>query len=66
MSTSQISLPQPAFFTGAFRDLPASSLLERLEFLRLDACRQLEQNRRGEFLTPAPVARLMASTFNAA
>lgn len=38
--------------------------LDRVDLLRLDACRQLEQSQRGQmgqFLTPAPVARLMAS-----
>lgn len=43
-------------------------LLEHLDALRLDACRQLAQGQRGElgqFLTPAPVARLMASMFEA-
>lgn len=40
--------------------------LEYVELLRLDACRQLEQSKRGQmgqFLTPASVARLMASMF---
>lgn len=50
------------------RPLLASSggLLERVEFYRLDATRRLDQSRRsglGQFLTPLPVARLMASLF---
>lgn len=39
-------------------------LLERVDFLRLDACRKLKESRKaemGQFLTPSPVARLMAS-----
>lgn len=39
-------------------------LLERVDFLRLDASRHLEGSRKadlGQFLTPAPIARLMAS-----
>lgn len=39
-------------------------LLERVDFLRLDAGRHLQEGRKadlGQFLTPAPVARLMAS-----
>ena len=41
-------------------------LVERAEFLRVDATRKLDPSRRtalGQFLTPAPVARLMASMF---
>jgi len=44
----------------------ASELIERVEFLRLDASRRLNAARRGEmgqFLTPAPLASLMASMF---
>lgn len=43
-------------------------LLQRVEFLRLDAGRRLDPERKkelGQFLTPAPVARLMASMVNA-
>ena len=39
-------------------------LLESVDFFRLDACRKLKGSRKsemGQFLTPAPVARLMAS-----
>src|SRR5438874_1238413 len=39
-------------------------LLERVDLLRVDASRKLESSRKtdlGQFLTPAPVARLMAS-----
>jgi adenine-specific DNA-methyltransferase len=39
-------------------------LVNHTDLLRLDVCKQLEQGKRGEmgqFLTPAPVARLMAS-----
>lgn len=39
-------------------------LLERVDFFRLDACRKLEEYRKaemGQFLTPSPVAHLMAS-----
>src|SRR5437879_1634390 len=41
-----------------------ADLLEQVDFLRLDASRRLESARKaelGQFLTPAPVARLMAS-----
>ena len=44
-----------------------SDLMEHLDTLRINACQALEQRRRGElgqFLTPAPVAKLMASMFN--
>jgi adenine-specific DNA-methyltransferase len=43
-------------------------LLERVELFRLDAARGLEQGRRGDlgqFMTPAPVARLLAGMFRA-
>lgn len=43
-----------------------SSLLDGADFFRLDASRKLEPNRRsefGQFLTPAPTARFMASLF---
>jgi adenine-specific DNA-methyltransferase len=39
-------------------------LIERVEFSRLDANRKLDRHRRaelGQFMTPAPIARLMAS-----
>ncbi len=40
-------------------------LLERVDFLRLDANRGLKRKAEfGQFMTPAPVARLMASMFN--
>ena len=41
-------------------------LLERVDLFRLDACRKLSGTRRakmGQFLTPMPTARLMASMF---
>jgi adenine-specific DNA-methyltransferase len=41
-----------------------ADLLERIEFFRLDANRGLEEKRKvalGQFMTPAPVARFMAS-----
>jgi adenine-specific DNA-methyltransferase len=55
----------------AIREKPASpwepeGLAERVEFLRLDASRRLDPSRRsemGQFLTPAPVAELIASMF---
>jgi adenine-specific DNA-methyltransferase len=71
MHTTQSAIrdvPTPAYFPEAYRDHPTSGLMERLDFFRLDACRQLEQSQRGEFgqfLTPDPVARLMASMFQA-
>lgn len=43
-----------------------NELVERADFFRVDATRKLEPNRRtilGQFLTPPPVARLMASMF---
>lgn len=45
-----------------------SSLAERVEFFRLDAARRLDEKQRGElgqFFTPEPVARMMASLFEA-
>lgn len=44
----------------------APFLLDQVDFFRLDACRKLDPQRRaefGQFLTPAPTARLMASMF---
>jgi adenine-specific DNA-methyltransferase len=41
----------------------SADFLERVDFLRLDAGRRLEEKRKsdlGQFMTPAPVARLMA------
>src|ERR1044071_1434491 len=43
-----------------------NELLERVDFLRLDASRHLtpdQQSMLGQFFTPAPTARLMASMF---
>lgn len=43
-----------------------NELVQRADFLRVDATRKLDPSRRttlGQFLTPAPVARLMASMF---
>ena len=42
------------------------ALLRKVDFFRLNATQKLDENRRGEmgqFLTPAPVARFMASMF---
>jgi len=42
------------------------ALVERVDLLRLDAARRLDPGRQaemGQFMTPAPVARLMASMF---
>src|SRR5260370_40724079 len=44
-----------------------SDLLEHVDFLRLDASRNLSGRRKaalGQFLTPAPVARSMAAMLN--
>ena len=46
--------------------LSTASLLGRVEFFRLDANRKLDDKRRsdlGQFMTPAPITRLMASMF---
>ncbi len=46
--------------------LEASALLGTIEFFRVDASRRLEKDRKsalGQFFTPAPVGRLMASMF---
>ena len=55
----------PGFFAEAVSGPESTvSFSDRIDLLRLEACRQLEQSQRGEmgqFLTPAPVARLMAS-----
>ena len=51
----------PATFSNT-----TSGLVERADFLRIDATRKLDPAKRielGQFLTPAPVARLMASMF---
>lgn len=43
-----------------------ADLLERIDFFRLDVSRRLDPDRRaemGQFFTPAPTARLMASMF---
>ncbi|MBL1278359.1 MAG: Eco57I restriction-modification methylase domain-containing protein [Ectothiorhodospiraceae bacterium] len=45
----------------------ATPLLEQVETIRLEANTQLDENQRselGQFMTPAPLARLMASMFN--
>ncbi len=50
------------------KDSPQSlDLVERVEFYRLEADRKIVQSRRlkaGQFMTPAPIARFMASLFN--
>src|SRR5262245_36462871 len=46
----------------------AEALVERADMLRLDTTRRLEPTRQaemGQFLTPAPIARFMASLFEA-
>jgi adenine-specific DNA-methyltransferase len=48
------------------RGAAAASLLRRVDFLRLDAARRLDPSRRaafGQFMTPPPVVRFMASLF---
>lgn len=48
--------------------METASLLERIDFFRLDANRKLDPKRRaffGQFLTPPATARLMASMFTA-
>jgi adenine-specific DNA-methyltransferase len=43
-------------------------LLEHVDFLRIDASRRIDRDKRsqmGQFLTPAPVAKMMASMFQA-
>jgi adenine-specific DNA-methyltransferase len=50
------------------RHADPEALVERVEFFRLDAARKLHPERQiemGQFMTPAPVARLMASMFEA-
>lgn len=45
---------------------PPEALIERIDLFRLDASRRLDAGRQaemGQFMTPAPVARLMASMF---
>lgn len=45
---------------------PAGTLVDTVDFLRLDAARRLDPHRQvemGQFMTPPPVARLMASMF---
>jgi adenine-specific DNA-methyltransferase len=49
-------------------EISPAALLERVDLLRLDATRCLDPHRQaelGQFLTPTPVARLMASLFQA-
>ncbi len=56
--------PNTLLYNGAADRRDSYHFLERVDLNRLDACRQLEQSQRGQmgqFLTPAPVARLMAS-----
>jgi len=61
--------PKIARFTQEETTLQGlSSLAERVEFFRLDAARRLDEKQRGEFgqfFTPEPVARMMASLFEA-
>lgn len=48
------------------RAAAGASLLQRADFLRLDAARRLDPERRaalGQFMTPQPAARFMASLF---
>jgi adenine-specific DNA-methyltransferase len=49
-----------------FADPQSQDLLGHVDFFRYDACRRLSDAKRtemGQFLTPTPVARLMASMF---
>src|SRR5687767_3460163 len=46
------------------RAIGATDLIEQVDLFRLDANRRLDDRRRvefGQFMTPAPIARLMAS-----
>ena len=46
------------------REFAAIDLIEQVDLFRLDANRQLDSRRRvelGQFMTPAPIARLMAA-----
>jgi adenine-specific DNA-methyltransferase len=46
------------------RAFEPTDLIEQVELFRLDANRQLDSRRRvelGQFMTPSPIARLMAS-----
>lgn len=48
--------------------MPQSMLVDSVDFFRLDASRKLDPERRsylGQFMTPAPTAKLMASMFEA-
>ena len=45
----------------------ADTLLDRVDFSRIDASRRIDQSHRsemGQFFTPPPVAKLMASMFD--
>ena len=47
---------------------PPEALVDQADFLRLDASRRLDPKRQvemGQFMTPAPIARVMASMFEA-
>ncbi|MGH9391433.1 MAG: Eco57I restriction-modification methylase domain-containing protein, partial [Vicinamibacteria bacterium] len=47
---------------------PPEALVDQADFLRLDASRRLDPKRQvemGQFMTPAPIARFMASMFEA-
>ena len=67
--TTDAKLPTDRRFRTSSPPAEASAfdLEAHLDVLRREACRQLEQSQRGErgqYLTPAPVARLMASMFD--
>jgi hypothetical protein len=62
---SQIRLKEGLAIPPA-RAAAGASLLQRVDFLRLDAARRLDPARRaalGQFMTPPPAARFMASLF---
>ncbi len=64
---SSVSRHSPGATTRSLAPDP-DALVQRVDFLRLDAARRLEPERRaemGQFMTPLPVARLMASMFEA-
>jgi len=65
ISITESIQPGKAWF-GLTSPQPEKVLLSQIDFLRLDATRRLEQTTRGElgqFLTPQPVAQMMAAMF---
>jgi len=62
MSTTSADNPKIALN----KKVDASDLLEHIDFFRFEACQRLDsacRSSRGQFFTPPPVARLMASMF---